>query len=53
MIKTRLIKVKSIESEEIIMVMTMTKIIMTTVIMKIIMIIMMIIRIKITKLIKI
>ena len=30
MIKTRLIKVKSIENEEIIMAMTMTKIIMTT-----------------------
>ena len=53
MIKTRLIKVKSIGNEEIVMAMTMTKIIMTTVIMKIIMIIMMIIRIKITKLIKI
>ena len=53
MIKTRLIKVKSIENEEIIMAMTMTKIIMTAVIMKKIMIIMMIMRIKITKLIKI
>ena len=52
MIKTRLIKVKSIENEEIIMAMTMTKIIMTTVIMKIIMIIMMIMRIKISNKIK-
>ena len=34
MIKTRLMKVKKIENEEIIMAMTMTKIIITTVIMK-------------------
>ena len=40
MIKTRIIKVKSVENEEIIMAMTMTKIIITKVIMKIIMIIM-------------
>ena len=48
MIKTRIIKVKSIENEETIMAMTMTKI-TTTVIMKIIIIIMMmrIMRIKI------
>ena len=43
--KTRLIKVKSIEDEEIIM--AVTKIIITTVRMKIIIIIMMIMRIKI------
>ena len=43
--KTRLIKVKSIEDEEIIM--AMAKIIITTVRMKIIIIIMMIMRIKI------
>ena len=36
MIKTRIIKAKSIGNEEIIMAMTMTKIIITTVIMKII-----------------
>ena len=36
MVKTRLIKVKSIENKEIIMAMTMTKIIKRTVIMKII-----------------
>ena len=47
MIKTRIIKVKSIENEEIIMAMTITKIIIATVIMKIIVIIMMVIRIKI------
>ena len=47
MIKTRIIKIKSIENEEIIMAMTMTKIIITTAIMKIIIIIMMIMRIKI------
>ena len=52
MIKTKLIKVKSIENEEIIMAMTMTKIIIPTVIMKII-IIMMIMRIKIGNRIKI
>ena len=52
MIKTRLIKVKSIGNEEIVMAMTMTKIIMTTVIMEIIMIIMMITRIKISNKIK-
>ena len=51
--KTRLIKVKSIENEEIIMAMTMTKIIITTVIMKIVIIIMMIMRIKIGNQIKI
>ena len=45
MIKTGLIKVKSIENEEIIM--TMTKIIIATVIMKVIIIIRMIMRIKI------
>ena len=51
--KTRIIKVKSIENEEIIMAMTMTKI-ATTVIMKIIIIIMMrIMRIKIGNRIKI
>ena len=46
MIKTRLIKVKSIENEEIIMAMAMamTKIIITTVITKIITIIIMMIR---------
>ena len=53
MIKTRLIKVKSIENEEIIMAMTMTKIIITTVIMKIIIIIMMIVKTKIGNQIKI
>ena len=52
MIKTKLIKVKSIENEEIIMAMTMAKIIIPTVIMKII-IIMMIMRIKIGNCIKI
>ena len=51
MIKTGLIKVKSIENEEIIM--TMTKIIITKVIMKIIIIIRMIMRIKIVNRIKI
>ena len=45
MIKTRIIKVKSIENEEIIL--TMTKIIIKTVIMKIITIIMKTMRIKI------
>ena len=35
MIKTRIIKVKSIENEEMIIAITMTKIIITTVIMKI------------------
>ena len=40
MIKTRIIKVKSIENEEIIIAITLTKIILTTVIMKIIIIIM-------------
>ena len=53
MIKTRLIKVKSIENEEIIMAMTMSKIIITTVIMKIIIIIMMIVKTKIGNQIKI
>ena len=46
MIKTRLIKAKSIENEEIIMTMTVRKIMITTVIMKKV-IIMMITRIKI------
>ena len=46
MIKTRKIKVKSIENEEIIMAMTMAKIIITAAIMKITIIIM-IMRIKI------
>ena len=46
MIKTGIIKVKSIENEDIIMAMTMTKIIATAII-KIIIIIMMIMRIKI------
>ena len=53
MIKARLIKVKSIENEEIIMAMTITKIVITAVIMKIIIIIMMIMRIKIGNQIKI
>ena len=52
MIKTRKIKVKSIENEEIIMAMTIAKLIITTAIMKII-IIMMIMRIKIGNRIKI
>ena len=47
MIKNSLIKVKSIENEEIAMAMTMTKIIITTVIMKIIIIIKLDNRIKI------
>ena len=46
MIKNRIIKVESIENEEIIMTMAMTKIIIRAVIMQII-IIMMVIRIKI------
>ena len=50
--KTRLIKVTSFENEEIIMAMTMTKIIITTVIMKIIIIITTV-RIKISNQIKI
>ena len=53
MIKTRLIKVKSIENEEIIMAMTMIKTIITTAIMKIIIITMMIMRTKIGNQIKI
>ena len=53
MIKTRKIKVKSIENEEIIMAMTIAKLIITTAIMKIIIIIMMIMRIKIGNCIKI
>ena len=53
MIKTRIIKVKSIENEEIIIAITMTKIILTTVIRKIIIIIMMTMRIKIRNQIKI
>ena len=52
MIKTTIIKVKSIENEDRIMVMTMTKITITTVIMKIITI-MMIMSIKIWNRIKI
>ena len=48
-----MIKVKGIENEEIMMAMTMTKIIITTVIMKIITIIRMIMRIKIGNRIKI
>ena len=47
MIKTKLVKVKSIENEEIILAMTVSKIIMITVIMKIIMITIIIMRIKI------
>ena len=47
MIKNRIIKVESIENEEIIMTMAMTKIIIRAVIMQIIIIIMMVIRIKI------
>ena len=47
MIKARLIKVKSIENEEVIIAMTVTKKIITTVIMKIIIIVMRIMRIKI------
>ena len=47
MIKTRIIKARSIGNEEIITAMTMTKIIITTVIMKIIIIIMMKMGIKI------
>ena len=47
MIKTKLVKVKSIENEEIILAMTVSKIIMITVIMKIIMIAIIIMRIKI------
>ena len=58
MIKTRIMKVKSIENEEIIIAIKMTKIILTTVIMKIIIIIIIIIiimtmRIKIRNRIKI
>ena len=54
MIKTRIIKVKSIENKEImIIVITMTKIIITTIIMKIITIIMETMRIKIGNLLKI
>ena len=53
MIKTRTIKVKSIENEELIIAVTMAKTILTTVIMKIIIIIMMTMRIKICNRIKI
>ena len=53
MIKTRTMKVKSIENKEMIMAMTMTKIIITTTILKIIIITMMIMRIKIVNRIKI
>ena len=44
MIKTRIIKVKSIKNEEIIMAITLIKIIITTVIMTVIIIILMIMR---------
>ena len=53
MIKTRILKVKSIENEEIIIAITMTKIIITTAIMKIIITIMMVMRRKIHNRIKI
>ena len=53
MIETTITKIKSIQNEEIIMAMTMTKIITTAVIMKIIIIMMMIKRIKIGNRIKI
>ena len=53
MIKTRIIKFKTIENEEIIITITLAKIILTTVIMKIIIIIMMTMRIKIRNRIKI
>ena len=53
MTKTRIIKVKSIENEEIIITVRMTKIILTTVIMKTIIIIMKTMRIKICNRIKI
>ena len=53
MLETRIIKVKSIENEEIIIAITMTKIIITTVIIKIITIIMMTMRTKIHNPIKI
>ena len=52
MIKTRIIKVKSIENEEILMAITMKKKIITTVLMKIIVIMMMRMRIKIDSCIK-
>ena len=48
-----MVKVKSIENEEIIMAMTITKIIIATVIMKIIIIMMIIMRIKIGNRVKI
>ena len=48
MIKTRIIKVKSIENEEMIIAVTITKIIITTVIMKVITITMKTMRIKIS-----
>ena len=47
MLKTRIMKVKSIENQEMMMVITMKKIIIKTVIMTITIIIMMVIRIKI------
>ena len=53
MIKTAMVKVKSIENEEIIMAMTITKIIIATAIMKIMIIMMMIMRIKIGNRVKI
>ena len=53
MLKTRIMKVKSIENQEMMMVMTMKKIIIKTVIMTITIIIMMVIRIKIGNRIKI
>ena len=53
MIKTRIMKVKRIENEEITIAITMTKIIITTVVMKIVIIIMMKMRRKIHNRIKI
>ena len=47
MVKTKIIKVKSIENKEIIMTIRMIKIIIITIIMTVIIIIMMIMRIKI------
>ena len=52
MIETKIIKVKSIENEEIIIAMTMIKITIITEIMKIIKLIMMIMRIKVSSRIK-
>ena len=53
MTKTAMVKVKSIKNEEIIMAMTMKKIIIAIVIMKMIIIMMMIMRIKIGNRVKI